>query len=1552
MSTAFPQPQAQRGASVNTATGAFSGTFTDAQQSSVGGGLDLTRRYSSDNTSTGSLGQGWTLPWDARLSKDVDGNVTYTSESGAKYPYTKNSDGTFTAPATTRSTLKSLADGTYTLTTPDKRTLSFDSGGHLASAKNRSGQGVTYGYTAGHLASVSDAAGRASAATYSGDLLSRVQLADGRHVDYGYTDGRLTSVTGTDGKQITYGYDTGGRLDSIQDVAGHYPVRNTYDAQGRVAAQKDALGSNTSYTYRDGETDTTAPDGGVWTDVYAHNYLLVQYDPFGNRTFYNYDGTANLTRVTDPLGTFTSYDYDSAGRVKTETAPSGARSQYTYDTNGNLTKSTNADFNATTYTYTSDNLLASAKDPLGNTTTLTYTATGQLATETDPLNQVTSYGYDAAGNRTSVKSPSGATTTQSFDASGRVISSTAARGNASGADPAAFTTTYTYDDADRLLTTTDPKGRTAKHGYDAVGNPTSFTDAAGKTTSYTYDAANRATGGSDPAGNAAQQSYDAMGRLLSATDAAGGKTTYTYDKAGRMVSRTTPRGNTAGANAAQYTWKYGYDLAGNNTTATDPLGNTTATTYTADYLAASVTDPLGNVQRYNYDKMGNVLQATDALSRITTSTYNANNQVATVRDRAGNLITYSYDAAGRLAAETSPLGNKTTYAYNTDGLLTDTVEPRGNATGADPAQYTWHTSYDVAGNVTGQTDPLGNTTASSYDAVGNVSASTDTRGKKTAYGYDDLDRLAKVTAPDGGTTTLGYDVLGNLTSRVDANQHTTSYAYDKTSHLTKVTDPLNRSTSYAYDADDNLTIVTNARGQTITTAFDARNLPGKVTFSDGTPTVTNTYDTAGRITAIADGTGTRTLTYDAENRPLTITSPGAANPFKYTYNNDGTVKSRTYPDGYAISYAYDADSRIKSQTTGGKTITYGWDAAGNLLSTVLPTTTVVSETRTYDRAGRLASVSEGTGARQLTRDGDGRLVADQFKDATTTGLASRYGYDSAGRLARACTDAVSTTSCLDGTSGTAYTYDKTGNLTTSTTGTATVTNTYDAADQLTRRVAGTTTTALTYDADGNLTKDATGTYAYDALNQIKSATVGATSYTFVNDADGNRTTTNKNGTLDRTTRWDVNNPLAQIATDTNSTGAPIADYNYNPAGIPQAVNKTTGVYYLLHDRQDSIRSVLDATGAATYAYTYSPWGEATGKAATTNGQTSPFGFTGQYADPYLTGRLALRARSYDPATARFTTTDPIPASARSNSPSPYAYANNDPVNQADPSGKCPLCVSAGIGAAFGAVLEGGIYSWQHRHGGFSWGGLAKASGEGAFTGAIAGALMPGAGNALARALGLSGGRALATSTVVNAAVGAGLSWGVNQVHCRPTGPWDLLIGAAGGGSSSLLGPAFSWMRGLFHPRVQVSAHSGLSANAFRALRGGEGYPSSLIRPGSDPNVAPWSHIMGHDNSPWISLTADPRVMYNIYGEGSGIAGNGAHGYIAVDLSRVSSDTVNAGVHLEVPDYIQELGLELGETAFRDKEILVKFSLHGGAIVQYWPAGTPLEKIMQDLGREL
>ncbi|MGW3649290.1 RHS repeat-associated core domain-containing protein [Streptomyces sp. NPDC000878] len=1536
--TGFPQPQAYRGSGVNTATGGFSHQYTDVSEFAPGGGLDLTRRYAQVNGSSGSLtaeaqpvgsaGPNWLLPWDAHLTVAANGSVTFVSDSGSRVTYVKNGSS-YTAPVTSRATLSQLPDGSYTLTTRLRQTLAFAADGTLRSSKNVSGQGVTYQYTGANVTSITDSTGRVTTLKYSNGVLSQAVLADGRDVDYFYTSGRLSSVSGTDQTSVSYAYTANGQLDFAKDQNGNYPFRNTYDSQGRVESQQDAEGRVTSFTYSGTETDTTAPDGGIWTDIHIGNILAAQYDPFGNKTFYTYDGQVNLNHVIDPLNNTTAYAYDNSGRLTSIVDGEGDTERFAYDSSGNFSKYTDGNNRATNYTYDAKGYLSTAVDAPGNATTFTYTATGQIATQTDPLQNKTTYGYDAAGNQTSVKSPSGAITTQSFDASGRVTSSTDARGNVPGADSAAFTTTYTYDAANRLLTTTDPKGRTTKHGYDAVGNQTSLTDPAGKTTSYAYDGANRAISVTDPAGNTTQQSYDTMGRRLSATDATGGKTTYTYDKAGRTLSMTTPRGNAAGANAAQYTWRYGYDLAGNPTTVTDPLGNTTATAYTADHQPASVTDPLGNVRKYTYDGTGNVLRTTDALSRTTINTYNANSQLATVKDRAGNTVTYAYDTAGRLATETSPLGNKVTYAYDADGRLTSVVEPRGNVAGADPAQYTGRTSYDPAGNAISQTDPLGNSTTSSYDTVGNLVETTDARGKKTAYSYDALDRLTTVTAPDGGTTTLGYDVVGNMTSRVDANQQTTSYAYDKTGRPTRVTDALNRSTSYTYDADGNPATVTNARGQTATGDFDARGLPSKVTYSDGTPSVSYTYDAAGRITTLADGTGTRNLTYDAENRPLTITSPGATNPFRYTYNHDGTVSTRTYPDNYAISYAYDADGRITSQTTSGKTTTYGWDVAGNLLSTQFPTTTALTENRTYDRAGRLASITEGTGARQLTRDPDGRLVAEQYTDVTTTGLASRYGYDSTGRLTRTCTDTVSTTSCLDGTAGATYAYDKTGNLATSVTGSTSITNTYDSANQLTKRVVGSTTTNLTYDADGNLTKDATGTYAYDALSRVKSATIGANSYTFVHDADGNRTLTNKNGTLDRTTRWDLNNPLAQIATDTDGTGAKIADYNYNPAGIPQAVNRTAGVYYLLHDRQDSIRSVHDATGAATYTYTYTPWGEATGTPATTGGQSSPFGFTGQYIDPYLTGRLALRARSYDPAVGRFTTTDPVPAETDSTNPSPYAYAGNDPVNQADPSGRCALLCSVGIGAAFGAVIEGGMYAWEHRDGGFTWTGLAKAGGKGALTGAIAGALMPGTGNLAARGLGLSGGRALATSAAVNAGVGAGYSWAVNEVQCRPTGPWDLLIGAAGGGSTSLVGPAFTWLKGRLpigeSPRTFPNHYGSNTeslakelADAITAgvspISAGSAAFNKAVRDGGD-----YLWAVGSNGKLRILFNASDKIKHSVMFRGAPVQGAGDVTFAGGRVTRITDQSGHYFPWLEddVPSFLQS-----GVDAFRKAGVTV------------------------------
>ena len=78
-------------------------------------------------------------------------------------------------------------------------------------------------------------------------------------------------------------------------------------------------------------------------------------------------------------------------------------------------------------------------------------------------------------------------------------------------------------------------------------------------------------------------------------------------------------------------------------------------------------------------------------------------------------------------------------------------------------------------------------------------------------------------------------------------------------------------------------------------------------------------------------------------------------------------------------------------------------------------------------------------------------------------------------------------------------------------------------------------------------------------------------------------------------------------------------------------------------------------------YTVSPWGEV----AADTGTTTRLRLAGQQYDQ-ATRLYYMRARYYDPALGRFLSEDPIGITGGLNL---YAYAGNDPVNHADPSGK-------------------------------------------------------------------------------------------------------------------------------------------------------------------------------------------------------------------------------------------------------------------------------------------
>ncbi|MFI9423297.1 DUF6531 domain-containing protein [Streptomyces achromogenes] len=1260
--------QAHRADPINTATGMFYEQLTDAQLIGVGEQVSLERTYRSDSTVNGLLGRGWATPFDTKLTTASD-KVTYQADDGARFIFAEQSDGTYTAPAGSAAKLVK-SSGTYTITTPDHTRRAFNSSGQLTSIVDGGGHGLALTYTSGKLSSVKDTAGRATSFTTNADgLVTKVSLPDATSVTYAYVDGLLTTVTDPAGKVSTYGYDTNKRLSSITDPAGG-KVSNTYETNGRIKSQTDQKGKTTSFTWDSGgeESHMTAPDGGVWTDVYAGNVLMESIDPYGERVSYTYDRYLRPVEITDQRGNTTSMTYDSAGRMLTRSAPSsvGYKESWTYDTNGNILGHTDGRGNKTTYAYNASNQLTSSTDPLGGKTTYTYTALGALATVTSPRGKTTMYGYDAKGNRISVTTPLGEKTTFTYDDAGRIITKTDPRGNATGADPAAYTAKYTYDGRGLLSTATDPLGRTTSYGYNGAEQLTSAKNPAGDIIRYEYDDAGNLTKTTDAAGKSITRGYDSGGRLTSEIDPLGNKTTYTYDKLGRLLSIVSPRGNVAGADPASYTTSYAYDGAGNRTKVTDPSGAAVSTEYDSVNRPVKVIDPLGKTTAYAYDAVDNVTKVTDALGKSVSSVYDKNNRLTSTTNALGKSTNYAYDADGNLLSRTSPLGNKETWTYDGDGRQATAVDPRGNAVGVDPAQYTATNSYDAAGNLITVTDPLGGVTRTEYDAVGNVTKRTDADKRTTTYGYDKLDQLTSVTAPDGAKTTYAYDAAGNVTKRTDANNHETAYSYDAARRVTAVTDPLDRVTSYTYDAEGNLTKKITPRGST-SYAFDTRRLLTKVDYSDSTPDVSFGYNASGRMTTRANDKVSEDFGYDAVGNLIKTRG------FSYTYDAAGRMLTRKYSDGNTITYSYDNDGRTSSMTADGVSTDYTWDASGRLIRSALPNTE--AEDRAYDRAGRLTTVTSSKAGTTVTKTALTLSAAGlpTHTDVTRANVGTGgwdFTYDGAGRLTSACAPQPWVTGCASSRT-TSYSYDKVGNRLTSTLGPASTNYTYDAADQLTSTTDGTTTTTYDYDVEGNQTKAGADTYTYDLAGQITAATVAGISYTYDHDASGNQVAMSKAGAVTSRTQWDPNSPLPILATEYDGAWAIKQSYRYDPLGQPTATKTGSGaLFYYHHDTQGSPVDVVGGTGTLHQRWAYDTFGTRVLNTVTSGAPISTPSYTGARYET-TTGSLDLHARQYNTTTGRFNRPDPAATDRNSPYGSAYAYANNTPTLYTDPSGLTP-----------------------------------------------------------------------------------------------------------------------------------------------------------------------------------------------------------------------------------------------------------------------------------------
>jgi RHS repeat-associated protein len=170
-------------------------------------------------------------------------------------------------------------------------------------------------------------------------------------------------------------------------------------------------------------------------------------------------------------------------------------------------------------------------------------------------------------------------------------------------------------------------------------------------------------------------------------------------------------------------------------------------------------------------------------------------------------------------------------------------------------------------------------------------------------------------------------------------------------------------------------------------------------------------------------------------------------------------------------------------------------------------------------------------------------------------------------------------------------------------------------------------------------------------------TGNGTTVDYTTDGEGLRRSRTSGGTTTRYT-W-TNGDMPLLLDDGGHR------YLYGPNLTPYAQIDTNGIIQYLHtDDLGSVRLITDTTGTVVGTNSYNPYG---GRVSHT-GADSNIGFTGAWTDA-ATGLIYLRARDYDPATAQFLSIDP----AIDTIGQPYAYADNNPLQNTDPTGLCTDC---------------------------------------------------------------------------------------------------------------------------------------------------------------------------------------------------------------------------------------------------------------------------------------
>lgn len=941
--------------------------------------------------------------------------------------------------------------------------------------------------------------------------------------------------------------------------------------------------------------------------------------------------------------------------------------------------------------------------PDGSTTTWDYDDEGRIIASSRliPLDMTnvtwltTCYEYDALGRQTATWQTNFAAQVglpaerTAYDALGRVIARVDRLGN---------TTTTTYSSDGRTVSVLNPNTSTVVHSSSAYGDTLSITGSAVTPEFHTYGILTDGTrwsrtvqgetassprftkryenllgqtireerSGFHGAVLATTYSYDALGRLVSTSPDYEPTTDYTYDAFGNRVA-TTRSVVTGTTGVLPVEWRKTetlssfvlYDsivwLSQTNIVSCSDSAIAPLVTSSARQLTGLI--PLLPARSHFTDVRGNVtenelLVSSPFVTSRQTVPYATNRPLAVSRygvelqtvSVSAVTNTVAYDALGRQIANTDGRGNTTHVEYNSFGQRSASIDALGNRT-----TY----AYDQFGNLASVTDPLGNATVYEYDLRGNktyeggatypVRYTYDIFGNKTTMTtYRDETGGTGVSPVQGDVTTWLYDVAsGSMTNKVYADGKGPTYSYTPSGKLSRRIWARGIVTDYAYDNWGSLT---------------------NTVYSDGTPTISLSYDALGRQVEAHDAAGIATFLYDSFG-PLTnetVVGVGGTNSIDHFYDTFGRDAGYALNATRQSTISYDpATGRLATMLAAGSETPFTWNyLAGSDLKSLLAYPNGLSASWAYDANNQLLQVCNATLTNTISQygyvyDAAGRRISmSKTGTAFTQDDTVAYSYNARSELTNA-TAAVDADYCY------AYNFDDIGNRETSF---ERGTNSVYAANSLDQY---TTVDDFVpqFDDDGNQTliKTSTGIWSvtYNGENRPILWSQGTNTIVMSYDCKGRRVTKNEehfvyNGYLqiaDSTRNIFIWDPTELIST------CPIA---WN------ALRNSGDVRYYIYDGNKNVSQIVSCSGDVIAHYAYAPFGAVTalhGAVATAN----PWRFSCEYSDDSL-GLVYYNFRHFDPRLGCWVNRDPIDELGSRNL---YAFAVNAPVGRTDVLGLIP-----------------------------------------------------------------------------------------------------------------------------------------------------------------------------------------------------------------------------------------------------------------------------------------